>query len=106
MNEKSIVKITLTTDELENLGLDEFYDLIGKKLYPYFDLSEVEYDCSLINISNNIQEKWFSYYGRQGNSKSSIIMFLVMSGPKVDEKLKDNEVEIFNGFATFKMEVK
>jgi hypothetical protein len=101
MSKKLMGKITLTTEELENLSLDEFYELIGKKVYPVFDLSEVQYDCTFINIANNIQEKWFNYYSRQGNSMTSIAMLLVIGGPKVNNSLNDNEVEIFDGFVDF-----
>lgn len=97
-------------------GLMELYETAAKEyinqLYnsrvEAVDFSEYKFDCRNINISNNIQDMLYEYYTEfakeQDNTLSNsdinigITMLLVMSGPKVDKNLADNEVEIFEGF--------
>ena len=88
-------------------GLTEFYDTVAKEL-GHFDTSELHYDCIKINIAPNIQEKFYEYYlalirendiySHENEARADITLLLAMSGPKVDESLKANEVEIFDGF--------
>lgn len=70
--------------------------------------NKLHYDCTKINIAENIQDGFYRYYAaiaRQQDPKLpeseinvSITILLAMSGPKVDKALKANEVEIFDGF--------
>jgi hypothetical protein len=88
-------------------GLTEFYDTVAKGL-GHFDTSELHYDCTKINVAENIQDKFYEYYtalvretepmSSENDIKIGITMLLAMSGPKVDSNLKANEVEIFDGF--------
>ena len=74
------------------------------------DPSELKYDCRKINISENIQDNFYVYYDNlaretdptisENDIKIGITMLLIMSGPKVDNKLNANEVEVFDDFVT------
>lgn len=87
--------------------LVSFYDVVAKGL-GYFDTRERKYDCTKINIAENIQDDFFKYYTQaaretdptlsENDIRASIAMLLMCSGPKVDPTLKANEVEIFDGF--------
>ena len=88
-----------------NYGIVELYDTVANAM-GYTDTSELEYDCCKINIAKNIQDGIYERYmelGREENLpaedvRASVTMLLLMSGPKVDENLADNEVEVFDGF--------
>lgn len=72
------------------------------------DPRELKYDCRKINIAENIQDNFYVYYDNlaretdptlsENDIKTGITMLLIMSGPKVDNTLKANEVEVFDGF--------
>lgn len=84
----------------------EFYIAVAKEMKV--DTSEVNFDCRKINIAPNIQDGFYEYYSTlarekdpnisENDIKTGITMLLVMSGPKVDQTLKANEVEVFDGF--------
>lgn len=73
--------------------------------------SELKYDCRKINIAENIQDNFYEYYTKYAKEtqpeltdndiKTGITMLLLMSGPKVDNALKANEVEIFDDFIIY-----
>ena len=77
-----------------------FTEITGK---PWDECNDM--DCSRINIAENIQTSWFRQY-REISDKSNLdadtalAMFLVMYGPKVDKKLKDNTVELLDGWCS------
>lgn len=88
-------------------SLVEFYDSIAREM-GYEHTSDLQYDCRKVNIAPNIQDNFYTYYTRlametepqlsDNDIKVGITMTLAMSGPKVDDTLKANEVEIFDGF--------
>jgi hypothetical protein len=88
-------------------NLVELYDAIASQM-GYADTSELHYDCRKVNIAFNIQENMYDYYYEHAREtdktlsdndiKIGTTMLLIMSGPKVDNDLKANEVEIFEGF--------
>ena len=87
----------------KNYGLVEFYNAVATEM-GYADTSELRYDCREINIAANIQDGFYAYY-RETNPaihanevNVQVTMILACSGPKVDENLNANEVEIFDGF--------
>ena len=65
---------------------------------------DLNYDCRHINVANNIQDGFFVYYREQNHNadetsfKVWMSMMLLNYGPKVDETLADDEVEVFDGF--------
>ena len=97
----------IITINIESCDLTEFYDTVAREM-GYSDTSELHYDCRKINIAANIQDGFYEYYAQQAREtdpylsdndiKVGTTMLLVMSGPKVDDSLKANEVEIFDGF--------
>ena len=88
-------------------GLTEFYDEVAREM-GYDDPSELHYNCTKINVAENIQNNFYEYYlalirendiySHENEARADITLLLVMSGPKVDQTLKTNEVEVFDGF--------
>ena len=72
-----------------------FYDFVMDELGAY---SEKTLDCSKIDIADNIQTLWYITADKLGVDSVSLSMYLLNSGPKVDVKLKDNEICIYEGF--------
>ena len=97
----------IITINIEPCGLTEFYDTVAREM-GYANTNELYYDCRKINIAENIQDGFYEYYTKHAREtdpylsdndiKVGTTMLLVMSGPKVDDSLKANEVEIFKGF--------
>lgn len=91
----------------EPCGVTELYDAVAKKMGGE-NTTELHYDCTKINVAQNIQDGFYTYYtdvAREANPETTmqeisvaITMLLAMSGPKVDTKLNANEVEVFDGF--------
>lgn len=87
--------------------LMEFYNAVATEM-GYADTSNLKYDCTKIDIAENIQDSLYEYYTTtaketsptpsENDIKVGITMLLAMSGPKVDKTLKVNEVEVFDGF--------
>ena len=86
----------------KNYSITELYDtaasIMGK------ETQNLEYDCRHINVAKNIQDGFFEHY-RESNPhvsesdfKMGMGMLLLNYGPKVDENLTDDEVEVFDGF--------
>ena len=100
----------------EPCGLTALYEMAAKEhIHQLFngnvkavDFSEYKFDCRKICVANNIQDMFYDYYEKiareedntltDNDIKIGITMLLAMSGPKVNEDLVDNEVEIFDGF--------
>lgn len=88
-------------------GITELYDTVAKEM-GYTDTSEIKFDCTKINVAENIQDGFYEHYlalirendiySHENEARADVTMLLVMSGPKTDKELKANEVEIFDGF--------
>lgn len=89
----------------KNYSIVELYDAIATEM-GFVAVQNLEYDCCKVNIAKNLQDGIYEKYlelGREQNVSESdvrvgITMLLVCSGPKVDENLADDEVEVFDGF--------
>ena len=63
-----------------------------------------KYDCRKINVARNIYDGFFKYYREtiphkhESDLRMSVSMILLNYGPKVDNSLADNEVEVFDNF--------
>ncbi|MEG2018530.1 MAG: hypothetical protein RR128_08745 [Clostridium sp.] len=101
MNKNKI--IILAEKEIESLLLGDFYDLVAKKLGDENpkEKKNIMYDCKKICWSNHIQEQTRSYYKRNGADSAYIGDILLNFAPKVDEKLKDMEVLVKQGFMIY-----
>ena len=88
-------------------GIQELYEAAAKEI-GYTDTSEIKFDCTKINVAENIQDGFYEYYlalirendiySHENEARADITLVLVTSGPKVDKSLKENEVEIFDDF--------
>ena len=97
-------KLSISTEPCD---LVTFYDTIAREM-GYEHTSDLQYDCRKICVSPNIQDNFYTYYTTLVKGKEpqlsdndinlGVTMLLAMSGPKVNEALKANEVEIFDGF--------
>ena len=91
----------------EPCGLTDLYDAVAKQI-GYDDTSELEYDCTKINVSLDVQDAFYEFYAaiaREANpdvteqeASTATTVLLAVSGPKVDIHLNANEVEVFDGF--------
>ena len=86
----------------KNYGVTELYDTVAALMGK--ETKNLNYDCRCINAAMNIQEGFFAHYREEnpdiseGDFNMSMAMMLLNYGPKVDENLADNEVEVFDGF--------
>lgn len=93
--------------EEKNYSIIELYNAVATEM-GYMDVSELQYDCRHINVAPNIQEGFYRYYtelAKETNKtmtetfiKTSVTTALAIYGPKVDNELKANEIEVFDGF--------
>ena len=87
----------------QNYHLVELYEEVAKQM-GHKDASNLEFDCRHINVASNIQDGFFQFYREQNpdmfetDFKTAMNVMLLLSGPKVDENLADDEVEVFSGF--------
>ena len=89
----------------KNYSIVELYDAIAITM-GYRNIDELEYDCCKVNIAKNIQDGIYAKYLELGQEQKlseqdirvGVTMLLACSGPKVDENLADDEVEVFDGF--------
>lgn len=79
-------------------GIVQFYNGIADQLG--FNHAECEYDCTKIEVSADIEEKIRSQY----EDPQEFGMLWLVYGPKMNESLGSNTVELENGFIK-KMEV-
>lgn len=91
------------TTETKKRTVSDFYDYIAT-LMGYEDTRELKYDCTKINVAANIQDNFFEFYKEmnpdmpESEVNAGTAMLLACCGPKVDDELQANEVEIFDGF--------
>lgn len=98
------MKITINS---KPCSLIEFYEAVATEM-GHQNTHALNYDCREVNIAPNIQDNLYEYYiGITRETDSTIsehdarvgtTMLLAMCGPKVDDTLGINEVEIFDGF--------
>ena len=89
----------------KNYGIVELYDAVATEM-GYVNTNELEYDCRKINIASNIQDGIYEEYLALGKAqnihesdiRTGITMLLAVSGPKVNENLANDEVEVLDGF--------
>ena len=95
---------TLSNVDLFPLSITELYDYIATKLG--YDKDKVHYDCTKINVSTDIadlvEEKYKQIAREKGlpddTWKMSFGMDWCCSGPKVDEKLDNGTIVVYDGF--------
>ena len=89
----------------KNYDIVGLYDAIATEM-GYVATHNLEYDCRKVNIAKNIQDGIYAKYAElakkeglpESDVRAGITMLIAVSGPKVDEYLEDNEVEVFEGF--------
>lgn len=89
----------------KNYDITELYDTIATEM-GFVAVQNLGYDCRKVNIAKNIQDGIYEKYAELGKAQNisetdvriGVTMLLACSGPKVDENLADNEVEVFDGF--------
>ena len=89
----------------KNYGIVDLFDAIATEM-GYVAVQNFEYDCCKVNVAQNIQDGIYEKYIALGKEQKiseydvrmGITMLLACSGPKVDEALADDEVEVFEGF--------
>ena len=70
------------------------YERIDFRMNAHADM----YNCTKLEVAENIQTNIFDYYIDGGVPEEDIAMMWVCYGPKVNRELADNEVDIQDGF--------
>jgi hypothetical protein len=90
--------------EKEKYSIVELYEAVAKEM-GYTNTKELQFDCRKINVAHNIQDGFYAHYTAsadpdisENDLQMAITVTLAISGPKVDENLADDEVEVFDGF--------
>lgn len=66
------------------------------------DNTVATYDCTELEVSEEVFNLVRAYYMEsEGSSAEDVGMMWLIFGPKVNNKLKDYEVEVFDGFFNF-----
>lgn len=91
----------------KNYSIIELYEAAAKEM-GYANTKELNFDCRQINVAPNIQDGFYAYYTElakvtdpqvsETEVRTEITMLLAIGGPKVDDNLADDEVEVFDGF--------
>lgn len=91
----------------KNYNLVEFYERVATEM-GYLIPDKLQFDCCKINVAANIQDGFYACYREVIKEKepnaseldimTGITMILAQCGPKVDNTLHDNEIEVFEGF--------
>ena len=91
----------------KNYSIIELYETVATEM-GYTNTKEIQFDCRKINVAKNIQDGIYAYYlelikEREPYTSESVIraditILLAQCGPKVNENLADDEVEVFDGF--------
>lgn len=78
-----------------NLNLTAFYKKVAEEFQIPFETG-YGFDCTKIRIASNIKEQWYEQFIKEYGEAHcwEINMKLCMSGPRVEQYLRDNEVEI------------
>lgn len=92
-------KYKLELSDYVGIDLPKFYDIVAEKVLSR-PLNEDEvYDCTKIDVAENIQDEWFRHYGDDlGAPDYQIAMMLACYGPKVDSDLGIDEIIVYEGF--------
>lgn len=77
-------------------GIVSFYDAIARRLG--YNIDRVNYDCTKIDVSENIYNEIEQYYKEDNRGPEQIGMIWVCYGLKVNSELTDYEVIIEEGF--------
>ena len=100
------IKTTKTIEgvDLFPLTITDLYDFVAIALG--YDKEKVHYDCTKIEVSDDIAELIEEKYRQVGQEKGlgeydikmSFGMDWCCSGPKVDEKLDNGTIVVYDGF--------
>jgi len=88
--------------EARPYSLIELYDEIAAALGKNPEICR--YHCDKVNIARNLQQCIYDYYIAanpdlpEEEVKVQVTMLLAISGPKSFKTMKDNTVEVFDGF--------
>ena len=94
-----VLTLELTEEEINNHpfvddeGAPAFYNYIKQLCFADPD-PDLCLDCRAINVAKNIQEHWFAQHRAKGGDETEFAMLLCFAGPKAEERLPDNCVEI------------
>ncbi len=90
--------VCLSNEQMKRM-LTPFYETVAS-MAGYEVKQEDIFDCTKVNVAANVQENIIVAYQEKDTSleKSNVISLLLMAGPKVDARLPDNTVEIFDGY--------
>jgi hypothetical protein len=96
-------KSVFLSEEQMTQTLGSFYRTAAE-LLGYKENEDTMYDCTRILVSANVQDAIIASYKATSPEATmeQIIIHLAMSGPKVAEDLRDDEVVLQEGFVVTK----
>lgn len=89
--------VTLKQEQIENKDFQQFYAEVAEAL-GCKDSPNIKFDCSKILVSQPIMDALMKYYEDRNYSDETICCYMVCYGPKTDEALGENEVQVCAGF--------
>jgi hypothetical protein len=93
-----ITKLTarIAPQDSKDGGIIDFYNNVAAALK--LDASILRYDCTKINVSRNIQSNILAALDARSPDPCYTGMMWCIRGPKADDSLPDDTVEILDGF--------
>lgn len=79
-----------------NCTLPTFYDNVAMAMG--LSIENCHYDCRYINVSQSVADSIMDYYERDGADRISVAMMWLNWGPKTDESLSEDMIEVEDGF--------
>lgn len=95
-------RVVLSEEKMAQ-SLPCFYRAVAEAA-GYTETEDTMYDCTKILVAPNVQNAMIRYYETTypEASREQVITLLLLSGPKVDAELKENEVVFQKGFISEK----
>lgn len=81
-----------------NCGIPTFYDNVAMAMG--LSIENCHYSCSHIKVSQSVADAIMGHYEKEGADQMSIAMMWLNWGPKTDENLSEDMVEVEEGFYT------
>lgn len=101
-------KFKLNHSGVMDYSLVSLCEIVAKQMGERWNADNIRFDCRKINVAKNIykmmEEAAVIEFGEQHGDESvrnQFAMMWCMSGPKAMDHLKDDEVEIKDGFVTY-----
>ena len=90
------VRLRLPRGASSGVDIMQFYDNVAAA--AGYDPEVMRYDCTKILVARNIQTRIFAVLDAQSTERHYTAMMWCLRGPKTDDALADDTVELQTGF--------